>query len=52
VTIEVERPEPHAETGETLVVQASVKPFVSVLWIGTCVMFAGFLFATVRRAKE
>jgi cytochrome c biogenesis factor len=29
-----------------------VKPFVNLLWAGTIVMFAGFLFATVRRAKE
>ncbi len=52
VTIEVDRGHDHAAVGETLVVQASVKPFVSILWFGTLVMFAGFLFATVRRAKE
>jgi cytochrome c-type biogenesis protein CcmF len=52
VTVEVDRPHDAAEPGETLVVEASVKPFVNLLWAGTIVMFAGFLFATVRRAKE
>jgi cytochrome c-type biogenesis protein CcmF len=52
VTVEVEHAQHRDAKGETLVVKASVKPLVNFLWVGTLVMFAGFLFATVRRAKE
>lgn len=53
VTVEVERPHDHDRPGEeTLVVEASVKPYVSALWVGTMVMFAGFLFSIIRRTQE
>ena len=52
VTLEVERPHEAEQGGETLVVEASVKPFVNLLWVGTLVMFAGFLFSILRRSKE
>jgi cytochrome c-type biogenesis protein CcmF len=38
--------------GETLVVQASVKPLVSLLWGGSIVMFIGFLLSFMRRTRE
>lgn len=52
VQVEVERPHDHAPEAERLVVEASVKPFVSLLWIGTAAMFGGFILSIVRRLKE
>jgi cytochrome c-type biogenesis protein CcmF len=37
---------------EVLTIQASVKPFISFVWIGVLVMVAGFIFSVVRRLKE
>ncbi len=37
---------------ETLVVEASVKPFINLVWIGTFVLFGGFLITIVRRIQE
>jgi len=37
---------------ETLTITASIKPFINLVWMGVLVMFAGFLIAVVRRAKE
>lgn len=39
-------------TPETLVVEASIKPFISLVWIGTIVCFAGVALAMVRRRLE
>jgi cytochrome c-type biogenesis protein CcmF len=37
---------------ETLVLEASIKPFVSLLWAGTALMTIGFVIALIKRAKE
>ena len=37
---------------EILSVTASVKPFVSLVWIGVLVMVLGFVVAMLRRLKE
>ena len=37
---------------DILIVTASVKPFISVLWIGTAVLVIGFFIAIIRRRKE
>jgi cytochrome c-type biogenesis protein CcmF len=37
---------------EWVVVQAAEKPFISVLWIGTLVMLAGFAVSAGRRFRE
>lgn len=37
---------------ETLVVAASIKPFISVLWTGVVILFVGFILSIVRRRKE
>lgn len=37
---------------EWVVVQAAEKPFISVLWIGTLVMLAGFAVSGARRWRE
>ncbi len=41
-----------ANSKETLVVEASIKPFISVLWTGVVILFAGFFLSIVRRRKE
>jgi cytochrome c-type biogenesis protein CcmF len=41
-----------SEKDEVLVVEASVKPFISLLWTGTVILFVGFIVAIIRRAKE
>jgi cytochrome c-type biogenesis protein CcmF len=41
-----------ADQKETLVVAASIKPFISVLWSGVVIMFAGFILSIVRRRKD
>lgn len=37
---------------EILSIEASVKPFISLVWIGVLVVTAGFLISAVRRTKE
>lgn len=37
---------------EILTVEASVKPFISFVWLGVLVMVAGFIIAAARRSKE
>lgn len=37
---------------ETLVVEASVKPYINLVWIGTFALIAGFLITIVRRIQE
>lgn len=37
---------------EILSIEASIKPFISLVWIGVAVLSAGFLIAAARRTKE
>ena len=37
---------------EVLTIEASVKPFISLVWIGVLTMAAGFLTSAFRRSKE
>ncbi|MDP2039175.1 MAG: hypothetical protein Q8L04_17485, partial [Ignavibacteria bacterium] len=37
---------------ETLSIEASVKPFISLIWLGVIVLVTGFLTAAFRRTKE
>ncbi len=37
---------------EVLTVEASIKPFISLVWIGVLVMAAGFIISAFRRTKE
>jgi cytochrome c-type biogenesis protein CcmF len=39
-------------TEETLVITASIKPFINVLWIGTVTLVLGFVVSIFRRRKE
>jgi cytochrome c-type biogenesis protein CcmF len=42
---------PKDEVPETLVVTAAVKPFISLVWIGTLVMVGGFFLSMIYRYK-
>lgn len=37
---------------ETLVVEASIKPFVNFVWSGTLIMMVGFVLSMITRTKE
>ncbi len=37
---------------EVLTVEASIKPFISLVWIGVILMVIGFIFSAYRRSKE
>jgi cytochrome c-type biogenesis protein CcmF len=37
---------------ETLIVEASVKPFINLVWLGTITLIVGFAVTIFRRAKN
>ena len=41
-----------APAQETLVVEASVKPFINLVWVGTLTLLVGFIVTIVRRTQE
>ncbi len=44
--------EARAESGETLIAEASVKPYINLVWVGTVTLIVGFLVTIVRRVRE
>jgi len=54
IEIAVTVPEESAEerNGEVLVVEASVKPLINLVWVGTVTLVVGFFLTIVRRVKE
>lgn len=49
----VDQTAPHThDTPETLVVTASIKPFIKLVWAGTIVMVLGFFFSLVNRYRS
>ncbi|MEO8168747.1 MAG: cytochrome c-type biogenesis CcmF C-terminal domain-containing protein, partial [bacterium] len=52
VTVNVQRSHELTESSETLVVEASIKPYIGLLWAGTVVMIIGFIFAIIKRSTE
>ena len=53
VTINTNRGAPTVTSRpETLIVDASVKPFINLLWGGTVILLAGFALAIVKRFRE
>jgi cytochrome c-type biogenesis protein CcmF len=51
VTLRVERSNPAARE-EALVVEASVKPYINLVWVGTVVLFVGFVLSLFKRSRE
>ena len=46
-------PDPTKKTkDETLVIEASVKPYINLVWVGTVTLVVGFLLTIVRRVQE
>jgi cytochrome c-type biogenesis protein CcmF len=41
-----------SENKETLTIEASVKPFINLVWAGVLVMVFGFIISIVRRTRE
>ncbi|MCF8242804.1 MAG: cytochrome c biogenesis protein CcsA [Melioribacteraceae bacterium] len=41
-----------AKGKEVITVEASIKPFIGLVWLGVIVMVAGFIISAVRRTKE
>ncbi len=39
-------------TDESLVITASIKPFINILWAGTVIMVLGFFISIIKRRKE
>jgi len=37
---------------ETLIVEASIKPFINLVWVGTITLVAGFFITILRRGSE
>jgi cytochrome c-type biogenesis protein CcmF len=44
--------EAHEEGGETLVIAASVKPFINLVWLGAGLILIGFVLSMGRRSSE
>jgi cytochrome c-type biogenesis protein CcmF len=43
---------PKESKPETLIVEASIKPYINVLWIGTFTILVGFIMTIIRRSRE
>jgi cytochrome c biogenesis factor len=43
---------PAAKNADVLVVEASVKPYINLVWSGVIVLLVGFIVTIVRRAQE
>ena len=41
-----------AQRGETLVIEATIKPMINLVWAGTITMVLGFLLTIARRVEE
>ena len=52
VTVSVQHQHAQVSHGEVLVVEASVKPLISLVWCGTLVIMLGFAFTLTKRLKE
>ncbi|MBI4548880.1 MAG: cytochrome c biogenesis protein CcsA [Ignavibacteriae bacterium] len=38
--------------GETLIVEASIKPYINLVWMGTVTLVVGFVLTIIRRVQE
>lgn len=43
---------PNQPDEETLVVEATIKPFINLVWVGTLTMLVGFIVTIIRRTQE
>jgi len=52
VTIDVRHGTEGQQHADALIVEASIKPFIGLVWAGTLVMFIGFFVAMMKRLRE
>lgn len=52
VTLEVIRPHAAIQPAEALMVEASVKPFMNLVWSGTILLFIGLIISMFHRKRE
>jgi cytochrome c-type biogenesis protein CcmF len=52
VTLEVIRPDVVSHPGEVLEVEASMKPFIGLVWSGTILLFIGLIISMLHRKRE
>ena len=54
VAVDVILPHDHAahQKEETLIIEASIKPMINLVWAGTVTLIVGFLLTIVRRVEE
>ncbi len=52
ITVGLLRPGDSSPQQEALIVEASVKPFINLLWAGTVLMMIGFVLSILKRSKE
>jgi cytochrome c-type biogenesis protein CcmF len=54
ITITVSTPlaEGQPPKSETLIVEASIKPFINLVWVGTITLVIGFFITILRRGSE
>ncbi len=52
VTIEVMRPGSDPAPAESLMVEASIKPYMNLVWAGTLLLFVGIVVSLLQRKRE
>ena len=52
IDLAVEIPGQNKMTGETLIAEASIKPYINLVWLGTVTLIVGFVVTIVRRVRE
>lgn len=52
VTLEVLRPDTLLRPGEVLEIEASMKPFIGLVWSGTVLLFIGLIISMLHRKHE
>ncbi len=52
VELTVRLPQTSEQKGETLLVEASLKPYINLVWVGTVTLVIGFLLTIIHRVEE
>ena len=52
IDLAVEIPGQNTMKGETLIAEASIKPYINLVWLGTVTLIVGFIVTIVRRVRE
>ena len=52
ITVGVQRTHNDGGEGNSLIVEASIKPFINLVWAGTLLIMVGFFLSILKRSKE